>query len=100
MIVHRLDCAELGRGFSFRPGLSRIFGTFVPPEFIFVDCHSRVAPIAFREGLITFAHSFCVSPSPGKEASAGSGGIPGGESNQLPGGRHHHAGGAAALDVP
>lgn len=35
-----------------------------------------------------------------KKASAGSGGFPGGQSNQLPGSRHHHAGGAEAVDVP
>lgn len=38
--------------------------------------------------------------SPGKEAPAGSGGLPGGQSDQFPGSRYHHAGGAAALDVP
>lgn len=44
--------------------------------------------------------TFCPFLPPGKEAAAGSGWLPGGQSNQLPAGRHHHAGGAAALDVP
>lgn len=39
-------------------------------------------------------------PLKGKKASAGSGWFPGGQSNQLPGNRHYHAGGTEALDVP
>lgn len=57
--------------------------------------------------LIFFLMDICISPLSthfwsvvGKKASAGSGGFPGGQSNQLPGSRHHHAGGAEALDVP
>lgn len=36
----------------------------------------------------------------GQKASAGSGGFPGVQSNQLRGRGHHHAGGAEAVDVP
>lgn len=36
----------------------------------------------------------------GEKIPAGGGGFSGGQSNQLPGSRHYHAGGAEALDVP
>lgn len=60
---------------------------------------STVSCPAWRKNV----HIFFFCPpfwSPGKKAPAGSGGLPGGQSDQFPGSRHHHAGGAAALDVP
>lgn len=63
--------------------------------------HSVHCPFEFPLVLVenVCIYIFCPLP-PGKEAPAGSSRFPGGQSNQLPASRHHHAGGAAVLDVP